>query len=26
MLTELHDAGVPIVICTGQTLENVKGS
>jgi len=25
MLTELHDAGVPIVICTGQTLENVKG-
>ena len=25
MLTALHDAGVPIVICTGQTLENVKG-
>ncbi|WP_435098899.1 HAD hydrolase family protein [Halorubrum sp. N11] len=25
MLTELHDAGVPVVICTGQTLENVKG-
>ncbi|QCJ48238.1 HAD family hydrolase [Haloprofundus sp. MHR1] len=25
MLTEFHDAGVPIVICTGQTLENVKG-
>ncbi|MFW5934681.1 MAG: HAD family hydrolase [Halolamina sp.] len=25
LLTELHDAGVPIVICTGQTLENVKG-
>jgi hydroxymethylpyrimidine pyrophosphatase-like HAD family hydrolase len=25
MLTELHDAGMPIVICTGQTLENVKG-
>jgi hydroxymethylpyrimidine pyrophosphatase-like HAD family hydrolase len=25
VLTELHDAGVPIVICTGQTLENVKG-
>ncbi|EMA63936.1 hypothetical protein [Halorubrum lipolyticum] len=25
MLTVLHDAGVPIVICTGQTLENVKG-
>jgi hydroxymethylpyrimidine pyrophosphatase-like HAD family hydrolase len=24
-LTELHDQGVPIVICTGQTLENVKG-
>ncbi|WP_435117109.1 HAD family hydrolase [Halolamina sp. C58] len=25
LLTELHDDGVPIVICTGQTLENVKG-
>ncbi|MFW5917140.1 MAG: HAD hydrolase family protein [Halorubrum sp.] len=25
VLTTLHDAGVPIVICTGQTLENVKG-
>ncbi len=25
MLTEFYDAGVPIVICTGQTLENVKG-
>src|SRR6056297_1638873 len=25
MLRELHDSGVPIVICTGQTLENVKG-
>jgi hydroxymethylpyrimidine pyrophosphatase-like HAD family hydrolase len=25
MLTELHDTGVPVVICTGQTLENVKG-
>ena len=25
LLTEFHDAGVPIVICTGQTLENVKG-
>jgi hydroxymethylpyrimidine pyrophosphatase-like HAD family hydrolase len=25
LLTELHDAGLPIVICTGQTLENVKG-
>jgi len=25
LLTELHDTGVPIVICTGQTLENVKG-
>ena len=24
-LTEFHDAGVPIVICTGQTVENVKG-
>ncbi len=24
-LTEFHEAGVPIVICTGQTLENVKG-
>jgi hydroxymethylpyrimidine pyrophosphatase-like HAD family hydrolase len=25
LLTEFHDRGVPIVICTGQTLENVKG-
>ena len=25
MLTEFHEAGVPIVICTGQTLESVKG-
>jgi hydroxymethylpyrimidine pyrophosphatase-like HAD family hydrolase len=25
LLTRFHDAGVPIVICTGQTLENVKG-
>ncbi|WP_049926844.1 HAD family hydrolase [Halopiger goleimassiliensis] len=25
MLTEFYEAGVPIVICTGQTLENVKG-
>ena len=25
MLTRLHEAGVPVVICTGQTLENVKG-
>ncbi|WP_136602518.1 HAD hydrolase family protein [Salinigranum halophilum] len=24
-LTKFHEAGVPIVICTGQTLENVKG-
>ncbi|ELZ07219.1 Haloacid dehalogenase domain protein hydrolase type 3 [Halovivax asiaticus JCM 14624] len=24
-LTRFHEAGVPIVICTGQTLENVKG-
>ena len=24
-LTEFHEDGVPIVICTGQTLENVKG-
>jgi hydroxymethylpyrimidine pyrophosphatase-like HAD family hydrolase len=24
-LTELHEDGIPIVICTGQTLENVKG-
>ena len=24
-LTEFHEAGVPIVVCTGQTLENVKG-
>ncbi len=25
MLTEFHEQGMPIVICTGQTLENVKG-
>jgi hydroxymethylpyrimidine pyrophosphatase-like HAD family hydrolase len=25
VLTEFHERGVPIVICTGQTLENVKG-
>jgi hydroxymethylpyrimidine pyrophosphatase-like HAD family hydrolase len=25
LLTEFSEAGVPIVICTGQTLENVKG-
>ncbi|WP_312908596.1 HAD family hydrolase [Natronosalvus caseinilyticus] len=25
VLTEFHEAGLPIVICTGQTLENVKG-
>ncbi|AGB16372.1 putative HAD superfamily hydrolase [Halovivax ruber XH-70] len=25
VLTRFHEAGVPIVICTGQTLENVKG-
>lgn len=25
MLTEFHDEGVPIIICTGQTLESVKG-
>ncbi|WP_254537981.1 HAD family hydrolase [Halomarina litorea] len=25
LLTELHEEGMPIVICTGQTLENVKG-
>jgi hydroxymethylpyrimidine pyrophosphatase-like HAD family hydrolase len=25
MLTALHAARIPIVICTGQTLENVKG-
>jgi hydroxymethylpyrimidine pyrophosphatase-like HAD family hydrolase len=24
-LTELAESGVPIVVCTGQTLENVKG-
>jgi len=24
-LTEFHERGVPIVVCTGQTLENVKG-
>ncbi len=26
LLTQFHEAGVPIVVCTGQTLENVKGS
>ena len=25
LLTEFHECGVPIVVCTGQTLENVKG-
>ena len=25
ILTEFHEAGMPIVVCTGQTLENVKG-
>ncbi|MFC6772274.1 HAD family hydrolase, partial [Halorubrum pallidum] len=25
ILTEIHESGVPIIICTGQTLENVKG-
>jgi HAD superfamily hydrolase (TIGR01484 family) len=25
LLTKLHDEGMPIVVCTGQTLENVKG-
>ncbi|WP_332899668.1 HAD family hydrolase [Haladaptatus sp. CMSO5] len=25
VLTEFHERGVPIIICTGQTLENVKG-
>jgi len=25
LLTEFHEASVPIVVCTGQTLENVKG-
>jgi hydroxymethylpyrimidine pyrophosphatase-like HAD family hydrolase len=25
LLSEFHDEGVPIVVCTGQTLENVKG-
>lgn len=25
LLTCLHEEGIPIVICTGQTLENVKG-
>jgi hydroxymethylpyrimidine pyrophosphatase-like HAD family hydrolase len=24
-LTRLHESGIPIIICTGQTLENVKG-
>ena len=25
LLTKFHSEGVPIIICTGQTLENVKG-
>ena len=25
LIAKFHDRGVPIVICTGQTLENVKG-
>ncbi|WP_135851530.1 HAD family hydrolase [Halorussus salinus] len=25
LLTEFHEEGLPIVVCTGQTLENVKG-
>ncbi len=25
LLTEFHEDGVPIIVCTGQTLENVKG-
>ncbi|MFB6110922.1 MAG: HAD family hydrolase [Halobacteriaceae archaeon] len=25
LLTRFHETGVPVVICTGQTLENVKG-
>jgi len=25
LLTEFHERGLPIVVCTGQTLENVKG-
>ena len=25
LLTEFHEDGIPIVVCTGQTLENVKG-
>ncbi|MFB6155258.1 MAG: HAD family hydrolase [Haloferacaceae archaeon] len=25
LLTQFHERGVPIIICTGQTLENVKG-
>jgi len=25
LLTKLHESGIPVVICTGQTLENVKG-
>ncbi|MFB6233756.1 MAG: HAD family hydrolase [Halopenitus sp.] len=25
LLTEFHENGIPIVVCTGQTLENVKG-
>jgi hydroxymethylpyrimidine pyrophosphatase-like HAD family hydrolase len=25
LLTRFHEDGVPVVICTGQTLENVKG-
>ncbi|MFW5938495.1 MAG: HAD hydrolase family protein, partial [Halanaeroarchaeum sp.] len=24
-LTEIHESGIPVVVCTGQTLENVKG-
>ena len=24
-LTEFHETGLPLVVCTGQTLENVKG-
>ncbi len=25
LLSEFHEMGIPIVVCTGQTLENVKG-
>ncbi|MBV0902115.1 HAD family hydrolase [Haloarcula salina] len=25
LLTQFHEEGVPIIVCTGQTLENVKG-